>query len=98
MAKSPIFLERRSYRKRRMIDAIRLLPLLGLLLWMLPLIWPVPVPVPAAEEGSDVISTSVALRYLFGVWIAMVLFGWLLWRRTAASVADMTSAQTDMHD
>lgn len=94
MAKSPIFLERRSYRKRRMIDAIRLLPLLGLLLWMLPLIWPVP----SGEEGSDVISTSVALRYLFGVWIAMVLFGWLLWRRTASSVADMTSAPTDMHD
>ena len=33
---SPLFLERRSYRFRRMMDAVRLLPLLVLAFWMVP--------------------------------------------------------------
>lgn len=94
MAKGPLFLERSSYRRRRMIDALRLLPLLGLLLWMLPLIWPVP----GEGQSEGAISTSAALRYLFAVWITMVIFGWLLWRRTAQTVARMTSDQTDTPD
>tara|TARA_R110002049_G_scaffold10127_3_gene50308 strand:- start:13823 stop:14113 length:291 start_codon:yes stop_codon:yes gene_type:complete len=81
MAQSPIFLERRSYRLRRMMDAVRLLPLLGLLLWMVPLLWPVP-PDGAAALTSDRVTTGVALRYLFGVWAALIIATWALWRRT----------------
>lgn len=72
----PIFLERRSYRMRRMMDAVRLLPLLGLALWMVPLMWPMP-----QEGGVEPTPTSSALIYLFGVWTVLVLAGWLLWRR-----------------
>ncbi len=39
---SPLFLERRSYRFRRMMDAVRLLPLVALAFWMIPLMWPMP--------------------------------------------------------
>ena len=79
MAKGPVFLEKRSYRQRRMVDAIRLLPFLGLLLWMIPLGWPVPSD-PTGQEG---IPMSLALKYIFGVWVLLVVLGALLWRRTA---------------
>ncbi|KAA2313150.1 hypothetical protein DL237_15480 [Pseudooceanicola sediminis] len=36
----PLFLERRGYRQRRMTDAARVLPMLGLVLLAMPLLWP----------------------------------------------------------
>jgi hypothetical protein len=77
VARRPIFLERRSYRQRRMMDAVRLLPILGLVLWMVPLIWPRP---DAGGDGG--VAMSTALRYLFGVWALLVALSWALWRRT----------------
>lgn len=83
MAQGPLFLQRKSYRARRMMDVIRLLPLLGLALWMIPLLWPVGDAVgDGAAQATQSIPTSVALKYLFGVWIALVAVGWLLWWRT----------------
>ncbi len=61
-----------------MMDAVRLLPLLGLALWMVPLTWPVPENAAAAQ----MMPMSTALRYLFGVWLALVCATFLLWRRT----------------
>lgn len=80
MAKPPVFLERQSYRQRRMMDAIRLLPLLGLGLWMVALLWPVPES--SAAGGGPSVPTSAALTYIFGVWMGLVILGWFLWRKT----------------
>lgn len=80
MPRERLFLERRSYRLRRMMDAIRLLPVLGLCLWFVPLMWPV------ASPESDGISTSLALRYIFSVWLLLVVGAWLLWRHTHDAV------------
>ncbi len=80
MAQPPRFLHRKSYRRRRLMDAVRLLPFLGLVLWGLPLLWPVAEG--PAEAPQHLIRTSSALLYLFGVWVLLVLAGWLLWRRT----------------
>lgn len=64
MTKTAVFLERASYRQRRLRDAARLLPVLGAVLWAIPLLW---APV---EPGS---SNSVdALLYTFGVWVALI--------------------------
>ena len=71
-----MFLERRSYRMRRMMDAVRLLPFLGLALCMVPLLWPLP------EDGGETMPKSSALLYLFGIWMALVCAGWTLWWRT----------------
>lgn len=60
--RTPLFLERRSYRQRRLLDALRLLPVLGALLWAVPLLW---------QDGS--IPTSRAILYVFGVWLGLVL-------------------------
>ncbi|MEM1371116.1 MAG: hypothetical protein AAGG72_02690 [Pseudomonadota bacterium] len=71
----PIFLERWSYRQRRMLDALRLLPVVGVMLWMLPLFWPTGT----AETGEPVM-LSTALTYIFGVWVLLTLLCAALWR------------------
>ncbi|MEP3686588.1 MAG: hypothetical protein ABJN05_05780 [Sulfitobacter dubius] len=90
MPRPPIFLEKRGYRQRRMMDAVRLLPFLGLMLWMVPLLWPVPEILPDAtpEPTKPTIAMSVALRYLFGVWALLILATWALWRRTRDVASD----------
>lgn len=70
--RTPLFLERQSYRRRRLIDMIRILPVIGALLWAVPLLW---------RSGEDTsTSTSMAIIYLFGVWLGMVLLGAILAR------------------
>lgn len=63
--RSAIFLERRSYRQRRLMDALRLLPILGLLLWMLPLFWPLEAPL-------GPVGAARAIPYIFGVWALLI--------------------------
>ena len=62
--RGPVFLERRSYRQRRLRDAARMLPLLGAVLWLLPLLF--------GMDGESP-KTSEAMLYVFGVWVVMAL-------------------------
>ena len=64
------------------MDAVRLLPLLGFALWMVPLMWGVP------EKGNAALPISSALKYIFGIWGIMVLAGWALWRYTRARLGE----------
>ena len=61
----PVFLGRIPYRRRRLRDAARLLPVFGLFLLVLPLLW-LP-PGPALRPLSD------DLVYLFAVWVGLIL-------------------------
>ncbi|WP_293444851.1 hypothetical protein [Planktotalea sp.] len=73
-----VFLERRSYRQRRLIDAARILPVVGIVLWFVPLVWP------SAEENGE-ISTSSASTYIFTIWIGLIVVGALVaWRMAPA--------------
>ena len=64
-AGTPLFLARRSYRRRRMMDAARLLPLAGVVLILLPMLWhPAATPVPDTGRG---------MIYLFAVWLGLIL-------------------------
>lgn len=74
----PVFLERRSYRQRRMMDALRLLPLIGLILWLLPTLWSVSDAHGGGE--ADGVKLSQAIIYVFGVWICLIVSGGVLWR------------------
>ncbi len=71
-----LFLERQTYRRRRMMDAARLLPLLGAALLAVPLLWPQPAPESGGEGG---VAMSAAIAYVFTVWAGLiglsVLFG-----------------------
>ena len=56
----PLFLARRTYRRRRLMDALRLLPWLGAFLFGLPLLWRDP-------------TTAHGLLYLFAVWAVLIV-------------------------
>ncbi|AHD00574.1 hypothetical protein [Leisingera methylohalidivorans] len=61
--------ERQTYRRRRLMDIARLLPVLGALLLALPLLWPEASTHPAARDG---VSMSTAFIYVFAVWIGLI--------------------------
>ena len=71
------FVERRTYRRRRLMDISRLAPLIGALLFLVPLLWarqeldPSADVVPGSQSGS---SMSSAMIYIFSVWIGLILF------------------------
>lgn len=58
--REPLFLARQSYRRRRLEDAARLLPVLGVFLFLLPLLAP---GVGTAAQGL----------YLFAAWFALIV-------------------------
>lgn len=64
-AGQPLFLARRSYRRRRLMDGARVLPLLGAVLLLLPGLW--------HSQSGDWPRTGVGGIYLFLVWCGLVL-------------------------
>ncbi|MGD9919378.1 MAG: hypothetical protein AB7U46_15300 [Paenirhodobacter sp.] len=74
----PLFLARRSYRRRRMMDAARLLPVLGAILFLLPGLWhPAETPAPDTGRGG---------LYLFAIWCGLVAAGFALARGLAPAL------------
>ncbi len=80
-ARPSLFLERQSYRRRRLMDAARLLPFLGAVMIALPLLWP------DDSGGVEAVPLSAAIFYVFACWLALigmsVVFGFAA-RRLAA--------------
>ena len=66
----PVFLQRASYRQRRIRDAAKLVPFLGIILLAMPLAWP-------SGAGEDAID-SAGLLYVFGAWVVLILLTALL--------------------
>ena len=56
----PVFLERQSYRRRRIGDAAKLLPILWLVLFLIPVLW--------AGEGT----TAGGFVFVFTVWALLI--------------------------
>ena len=67
------FVERRTYRRRRLMDIARLAPIIGALLFMIPLLWPQPEASDASAQTAYH-SMSGAMIYIFSVWAALVVF------------------------
>lgn len=59
--RAPLFLARKVYRRRRLRDAARLLPFLGLFLMLLPALWS-----PGRGGGG-------AAVFVFSVWALLIL-------------------------
>ncbi|MEM7753585.1 MAG: hypothetical protein AAF230_09240 [Pseudomonadota bacterium] len=66
----PVFLERESYRRRRLADAARLVPVLGFVLLLLP---------------GLLTTTNEALIYIFTVWAVLIVVTAILSRRLAGA-------------
>ena len=66
----PLFLQRRPYRRRRKIDAARLLPVFGAFLLLLPMLWD-----PVARGSRGTVHDGL---YLFVVWAGLIAVARLL--------------------
>lgn len=78
--RGPLFLKRGSYRKRRLRDAARMLPVLGAFLFAMPMLW--------SQEGSAPEGTAGDGLYIFVVWLGLVLAAALM----APGLADEVGA------
>ncbi len=67
--RSQVLLHRANYRQRRLRDAAKLLPVLGILLWAIPLTWP------ATSQDDQAGVGSAGLIYVFGVWVLLIVLG-----------------------
>ncbi len=70
--RGPVFLPPQDYRQRRLRDAARLLPVAGIFLLLLPILW-------RGRDGAGP-ATGTSWLYLLGVWSALVLGAFLLSR------------------
>lgn len=61
---SPLFLARASYRRRRLRDAARLLPIVGGFLLLLPILW---------MPDGRINLTAADIIYFFAVWLFLIL-------------------------
>lgn len=83
---TPLFLPRPEYRRRRLVDAARLLPVFGGFLVLLPILW-----APAQTEARDTAGDAI---YLFVIWAVLVVAAaWL-----APGLADAGDDGTDLRD
>ncbi|WP_282119969.1 hypothetical protein [Ruegeria atlantica] len=85
-----LFLERQSYRRRRLMDAARLLPILGAALVAIPLLWP------SQGSSDDGVPLSSAILYIFTCWALLIIisliFGFAARRMV---VSDDAEAESD---
>ncbi|ARE38384.1 hypothetical protein RGUI_0243 [Rhodovulum sp. P5] len=72
MGRPPMFLARQGYRRRRLADVSRLLPILGLALFLFPVL--------DAEDGL----TAAMLLYLFAAWFGLIVISLFVARRLCA--------------
>ena len=82
----PLFLPRPEYRRRRLVDAARLLPVFGGFLLLLPILW-----APSATEARDTASDGI---YLFVIWAVLVCVAAGL----APGLAKASDADDDAND
>jgi hypothetical protein len=87
MAKrGPLFLKRQSYRRRRLRDLSRLLPVIGAVLLLLPILWS-----PGTTARPDTAQDGI---FLFVVWTGLVLVAALL-APAVGTTADVDEAEDD---
>lgn len=75
-----LFLEQHSYRQRRLRDVARALPILGILLWLVPLLW--------QREGDAIATTGAAAQYIFGVWLILIILTAIIAHRIRPETED----------
>ena len=76
----PLFLPRARYRRRRLRDAARLLPVFGAFLFLLPILWS-----PATTMLNDTAPDGI---YLFAVWAGLIAVAGVLSRHLKPDDAD----------
>lgn len=81
----PLFLERSSYRRRRLGDVARILPVFALISILLPVWW-----------MPEAVSLAGGALWLFGLWAALIaLTAALHWALRAADIAANRAGEKD---
>jgi hypothetical protein len=80
-ASAPLFLERETYRRRRLADAARILPIAGLIAVLLPALWS---RAPGQGAAAPALNTAQEAVYLFVLWGVLVVAAALLTRALTA--------------
>lgn len=75
-APDPIFLARQSYRRRRLGDAAKLIPVVGAILLLMPILW------------GGAARTSGGLLYIFAVWAILIVLIALISRKLVQIIPD----------
>ena len=70
------FLQKRSYRRRRVADAARMLPIAGAVLLLIPLL--LPQAGTEAEAAAGAARTSSVGLYVFAVWVGLAVTAFAL--------------------
>lgn len=83
-SREPVFLERESYRRRRIGDAGRLLPVMGLVLMMVPALW-------ASEHRTAEVGV-----YIFTVWAFLIVLVAVLSRHLSKGVRSEQGPSSDV--
>jgi hypothetical protein len=78
-----MFLARQSYRRRRLGDAARALPVVGAVLMLLPILW------------SDAAGTRNGLIYIFTVWAILIAVVIPISSRLSGTVPDHEDHRTE---
>ena len=79
-----VFLDRGSYRQRRFRDLARVVPVLGAVLIVMPLLWP--------RSGPEAATTGQALTYLFSIWLGLICLAFWVSRRVVEAPPDQAAA------
>ena len=86
--RAPLFLERETYRRRRIMDGARILPVAGFVLILLPVLWTRggdPGTVTGSPTGTAT-GTAAEAVYLFALWLVLILVAALLARPLRAAI------------
>ena len=67
-----LFVEPRNYRARRMVDGLRILPIVGIFLIAMPLFWGV---------SKTPIQSSDVMLFVFAVWAILIVINCIMTRR-----------------
>lgn len=76
----PLFLRPATYRRRRLRDAARLLPFVGIFLFLLPILW-----APQQTFRRDTAPDGI---YLFAAWAGLIVLAFVIARSLAAPSAE----------
>ncbi len=68
-----LFLARDSYRQRRLRDAARMLPVLGVVIWLVPLLW--------QRDSEGFGGMAAAVVFVFVGWTVLILLTALIAQR-----------------
>ena len=91
MSKKPsVFLERDRYRTRRLVDGLRVFPILAAVLWIFPVLW--------TYDAENPPNIALGAIYLFCTWATMIGISFVLVRRLRNSAEFWQDDQSGRKD